>query len=284
MDYQAALKYILGFTDFERAPVVAYSAANFDLRRMEELLGRLGNPHQRARSIQVAGTKGKGSTAAMITSALGAAGHRTGFYISPHLHTFRERISIDGQKITEEEFCATVERLKPEVDEVNIRRSYGELTTFEVLTAMAFTHFGGKEANFQVLEVGLGGRLDATNVVNAEICVITSISLDHAEILGHSLAEIAGEKAGIIKPGATVVASCQQREAEEVDVIINVREPDRILRVNSLTAKVLRCIDGARTLEAIAQVIADRFDLTLPQALERCRGVLKLYRTLLDTV
>ena len=214
MDYQAALEYILSFTDFERSPGIVYSAANFDLRRMEELLERLGNPHLRARSIQVAGTKGKGSTAAMIASALSAAGYRTGFYTSPHLHTFRERISIDGQNITEEEFAAVAKRLTPEVDEVNLRRAYGELTTFEVLTAMAFTYFSDKEVDFQILEVGLGGRLDATNVVKSEICVITSISLDHAEILGHSLAEIAREKAGIIKPGATVVTSRQQREVD----------------------------------------------------------------------
>jgi len=213
MDYQAALEYILSFTDFERSPGVANSAANFDLRRMEELLERLGNPHLRARSIQVAGTKGKGSTAAMIASALIASGFRTGLYTSPHLHTFRERISVDEHNITEEEFSALTERLKPEVDEVNIRHTYGELTTFEVLTAMAFTYFSDK-VDFQLLETGLGGRLDATNVVKSEICVITSISLDHAEVLGHSLTEIAGEKAGIIKPGAIVVISPQKREAE----------------------------------------------------------------------
>jgi len=100
MDYQAALEYILSFTDFERSPGVANSAANFDLRRMEELLERLGNPHLRARSIQVAGTKGKGSTAAMIASAVIASGFRTGLYTSPHLHTFRERISVDEHNIT----------------------------------------------------------------------------------------------------------------------------------------------------------------------------------------
>jgi len=213
MDYQAALKYILSFTDFERSPGVVYSAANFDLRRMEELLERLGNPHLRVRSIQVAGTKGKGSTAAMIASALSAAGYCAGFYTSPHLHTFRERISIDGRNITEDEFTAITERLKPEVDAVNLRRAHGDLTTFEVLTAMAFTYFSDKAVDFQVLEVGLGGRLDATNVVKSEVCVITSISFDHVEILGHTLAQIAGEKAGIIKPGATVVTSPQQQEA-----------------------------------------------------------------------
>ncbi len=216
MDYKGALEYILSFTDFERAPGTVYSAANFDLRRMEELLGRLGNPHLGARSIQVAGTKGKGSTAAMIASALGAAAYKTGFYTSPHLHTFRERISINGEAIGAQEMADMVERLRPEVEAVNRRGAYGELTTFEILTAIAFTYFKDKAVDFQVLEVGLGGRLDATNVVEPVVAVITSISFDHAEVLGSSLAQIAGEKAGIIKQGVAVVISPQRREAERV--------------------------------------------------------------------
>jgi len=216
VNYQAALKYILSFTDYEKLPSFLYSADNFDLRRMEELLGRLGNPHLASRSIHVAGTKGKGSTAAMIASALSIAGYKTGFYTSPHLHTFRERISINGCNIAEEEFSTLVQRLRPEIEAVNRRRAYGELTTFELLTAIAFTYFGEQEIDFQVLEVGLGGRLDATNVVRPEVAVITSISMDHAEVLGDSLAKIAWEKSGIIKPGAIVVSSPQQGEAERV--------------------------------------------------------------------
>lgn len=208
--------YLLSFTDYEKLPSFLYSAANFDLRRMEELLGRLGNPHLASRSIHVAGTKGKGSTAAMMASALSAAGYKTGLYTSPHLHTFRERVSIDGHDIAEEEFCTLVQRLRPEVEAVNRRGAYGQLSTFEILTAMAFSYFREREVDFQVLEVGLGGRLDATNVVKPEIAVITSISMDHAEVLGDSLAKIAWEKAGIIKPGAIVVSSPQQGEAEAV--------------------------------------------------------------------
>lgn len=216
MDYPTALKYVLSFTDYEKLPSFLYSAANFDLRRMEELLERLGNPHLASRSVHVAGTKGKGSTAAMIASTLSTAGYKTGLYTSPHLHTFRERISIDGKNIAEEEFATLVERLKPEVEAVNRSGAYGQLTTFEILTAVAFTYFMERGVDFQVLEVGLGGRLDATNVVRAEIAVITSISMDHAEVLGDSLAKIASEKAGIIKPGAIVVSSPQQSEAEGV--------------------------------------------------------------------
>ena len=152
----------------------------------------------------------------MIASALSAAGYRTGLYTSPHLHTFRERITIDGEMITEEEFSALTQRLQPEVDEVNRRHNYGELTTFEILTALAFAFFRERRVEFQVLEVGLGGRLDATNVVMPRLSVITSISLDHAAVLGDSLAEIAREKAGIIKPGTLVVSAPQPSEAEGV--------------------------------------------------------------------
>lgn len=216
MNYQAALSYILSFTDYEKLPAFLYKADNFDLRRMVELLDRLGSPHLTSPAIHVAGTKGKGSTAAMIASALSAAGYRTGLYTSPHLHTFRERITVDGEMITEEELSALTERLQPEIDEVNRRHDYGEITTFEILTALAFAFFMERRVDFQVLEVGLGGRLDATNVVMPRIAVITSISLDHAEVLGDSLAKIAGEKAGIIKPGTLVISAPQSNEVEGV--------------------------------------------------------------------
>ena len=216
MNYQAALSYILSFTDYEKLPAFLYTPANFDLRRMAELLQRAGNPHLTSPAIHVAGTKGKGSTAAMIASALSAAGYRTGLYTSPHLHTFRERITIDGEMITEEEFSALTQRLQPEVDEVNRRHNYGELTTFEILTALAFAFFRVRRVEFPGLVVGWGGRLDATNVVMPRLSVITSISLDHAAVLGDSLAEIAREKAGIIKPGTLVVSAPQPSEAEGV--------------------------------------------------------------------
>lgn len=155
MNYQEALNYILSFTDFEKLPP-SYWSREFDLRRMDELLERLGNPHLAPRSVLVAGSKGKGSTVAMIASALSAAGYRTGLYTSPHLHTFRERIRVDGELIGEDELAAVTDRLKPEVEAVNIRHAYGELTTFEILTAMAFTYFRDQKVDFQVLEVGLG--------------------------------------------------------------------------------------------------------------------------------
>ena len=216
MNYQTALSYILSFTDYEKVPAFLYIADNFDLRRMVELLDRLGNPHLTSPAIHIGGTKGKGSTAAIIASALCAAGYRTGLYTSPHLHTFRERITVDGGMISGEEFSALTQKLQPEIDEVNRRHDYGEITTFEILTALAFAFFMGRQVDFQVLEVGLGGRLDATNVVMPRIAMITSISLDHAEVLGDSMPEIAGEKAGIIKPGTLVISAPQPKEVEAV--------------------------------------------------------------------
>lgn len=216
MKYREAIDYILSFTDFEKLPGSAYAAANFDLRRMEQLLDLMGDPHLNPLSVHIAGTKGKGSTAAMIASALSIAGYRTGLYTSPHLHTFRERIAVDGDMISEEEFAEIIQRLQPAVGEINRRHEYGELTTFEILTTLTFVYFAERGADYQVLETGLGGRLDATNVVRPEVCVITSISMDHAEVLGDTLAQIAGEKAGIIKPGVIVVSAPQAVEVEEV--------------------------------------------------------------------
>ncbi|HAZ32013.1 MAG TPA: bifunctional folylpolyglutamate synthase/dihydrofolate synthase [Dehalococcoidia bacterium] len=214
MNYQAALDYILSFTDYERWPGFGY-AARFDLRRMEDILRRLGSPHLGARTVHISGSKGKGSTAAMIASALTVAGFRTGLYTSPHLHTMRERIRVDGQLIAEHEFAGLLSEMKSKIEATN-RGQSEELSTFEILTAMAFHHFQKQKAAFLVVEAGLGGRLDATNVVSSEVCVITSISRDHTAVLGDTISQIAAEEAGIIKPGVTVVSSPQVAEAAKV--------------------------------------------------------------------
>jgi len=214
--YQQALDYIYSFIDYESQPRPR-DAIHYDLRRMDELLARLDNPHLKARTVHIAGTKGKGSVAAMVASALTASGYITGLYTSPHLHIFNERIRVDDRLISNEELVALVDRLKPEVEAVNEKATYGQLTTFEIITALGFVYFEQKGVDLQVIEVGLGGRLDATNVVQPEICIITSISFDHTEVLGNTLAEIATEKAGIIKPNSIVITSPQ---ADEVDKII----------------------------------------------------------------
>lgn len=230
MDYQQALDYLYSHIDYEKIPM-PHALAHYDLRRVEELLARLGNPHLSARSVHVGGTNGKGSTAAMIASALTTSGYRTGFYSSPHLNTIRERFRVDGTLITEDELTSIVNEMKPEVERVNRQADHGQLTTFELLTALAFTYFKLKGVDFQVLEVGMGGKFDATNVILPEVSVITSISLDHTAVLGDSLTKIAQEKAGIIKPDGTlvlapqfdqvvpvIVAACRDQKAELVMV------------------------------------------------------------------
>ena len=216
MDYQQAIDYLSSYTDYEVVPRLVHNAANYDLRRVEELLSRIGNPHLKAKSVHIAGTNGKGSTAAMIASVLTVSGYITGLYTSPHLHTWRERIRVDEELISEVELVALVERLKPDVKAVNQKATYGRLTTFELLTALTFDHFAQEGADFQVVEVGMGGKFDATNVINPEVSLITSISFDHTEVLGNSLAEITAEKAGIIKPGIAVVTSPQLDESARV--------------------------------------------------------------------
>ncbi|MCX6005048.1 MAG: bifunctional folylpolyglutamate synthase/dihydrofolate synthase [Chloroflexi bacterium] len=216
MNYLQAEQFLVSLTDYETSSAVIYNAANYDLRRMELLLGSVNNPHRGRGTIHITGTKGKGSTAAMISSVLSTAKYRTGLFTSPHLHTWRERIALNGRLITKKDFTAIAAVLKPFVRSINAQARFGKLTTFEVLTAMAFLYFSKKNADYQVLEVGMGGRLDATNVVNPDICIITSISLDHTQILGETLEQIAGEKAGIIKPGCTVISAPQPTEVEAV--------------------------------------------------------------------
>src|SRR5690349_8821002 len=189
----------------------------FDLAHMRVLLAALDNPERRFPAVLIAGTNGKGSTAATLASILQVAGLKTGFYTSPHLVRINERIRLNGSEIPDDEFALvhdlvdrTAERLVGE----------GELpwhpSFFEMMTAIAFEHFARAKVNIAVLEVGMGGRLDATNVVDSVVSVITDISLDHQKFLGNTVAEIAREKAGIIRPGGIVVTLPQQPQANDV--------------------------------------------------------------------
>ena len=215
MDYRRALGRLLQLVDYERITSPTRDRVRYDLRRMEALLHRLGDPHVGLPTVHIAGTKGKGSTAAMCASVLSRQGYRTGLYTSPHLHTFRERIRLDGTSVSKGEFAELVEDVWPAVEWLSYNGSYGQVTMFEALTAMALRYFR-ERAVFQVLEVGLGGRLDTTNLVTPQVCAITSLSLDHTGVLGDTISSIAGEKAGIIKPGVPVVTSPQVPEAMEV--------------------------------------------------------------------
>jgi len=214
VDYRQSIARLLTLVDHERNKVTGpRQKAIYDLSRMEVLLEKLGNPQGQVPAIHIAGTKGKGSTAALCDSALHSSGLKTGFYSSPHLHTFRERIRRDSEPISQEGFAALVEGLWPLHEELKTDPDIGPLTLFEFLTGMAFQCFAQERTDVQVIEVGLGGRLDATNVLDAGVCVITSISLDHTAVLGDTIGEIAADKAEIIKPGATVVVAPQAPEA-----------------------------------------------------------------------
>ena len=206
--YQEALDYIYSFVDYERTSLEG--PCRFDLSRITALLEYLGQPHRRYKVVHIAGTKGKGSTAAMIESILRAAGYKTGLFISPHLHTYRERIQTGAQLITEGQLVAHVQRLIP------LAERFPGLTTFEITTALAFSHFAQEKIEWAILETGLGGRLDATNVVDPAVVVITLIGYDHMDMLGDRLSQIAFEKAGIIKEGRPVVSMPQRPTALRV--------------------------------------------------------------------
>ncbi len=208
--FQKALEYLYSFVDFSLTRAFRYSPEKFDLGRVAVLLKDLGDPQEDYAVIHVAGTKGKGSTAAMIASALRAGGYHTGFYTSPHMQEYTERIQVDGKMIAQDQFVDLIEEMKPQIEKVQ------QLSSFEIGTALAFLYFSRQDVDVAVVEVGLGGRLDSTNVVDPLISVITSISYDHTYILGNTLTEIAGEKAGIIKPGRPVVIAPQKSEALRV--------------------------------------------------------------------
>ena len=208
--YNQALDYLYSFVDYSLKHISELAKAEFNLDRMFALMEELGSPQEKYPIIHVAGTKGKGSVAALCASALKAGGYKTGLYTSPHLWDYVERIQINGDPISREQLIELVEEVKPVVAKIP------KLTTFEITTAIGLLAFAKNDVNAAVVEVGLGGRLDATNIVTPKVSVITSLSYDHMAVLGNTLAEIAGEKAGIIKEGAPVVSAPQNQEALEV--------------------------------------------------------------------
>jgi len=242
--YQAALDYIYSFVDFSRKRNLTADEAQFDLGRMRSFAARLGNPHQAYPVIHIAGTKGKGSVASLCARALQEAGYRVGLYTSPHMQEFTERIRVDGEPISPQALAALVEEIKPHVAAVP------RLTTFEIITALAFRHFARRKVDVAVVEVGLGGRLDATNIVDPVVSVITSLSYDHAAILGDTLAQIAAEKAGIIKAGRPVVLAPQKEEAlrSVARIAAERRAPLVQVGVDWLYAPLARSLEGQTML------------------------------------
>ena len=213
--YSEALALSMSLVDFERGSRIP-DHHTFHLDRMNLLLHALGEPQNEIPSVHIAGTKGKGSTSAMVTSVLTASGYKPGLITSPHLHSVTERIRHGLEPITKPEFVSLVRALWPAVETVSQSGGFGGVTWFEFMIAASFYDFVSNDLDFMVVETGLGGRLDATNVIHPEVSAITSISLDHTKILGDTVEKIAAEKGGIIKQGVPVVVSYQQEKVHDV--------------------------------------------------------------------
>ena len=206
-----ATRYLLSRPDFERQRTVKYGEQSFKLDRMRRLLDLLGNPHEKIKTVHVAGTNGKGSTVAMVSSMLRSAGYAVGVYTSPHLIDMRERVQIDGQPIGKTDFVETVRTVAKAAEKLS-----EQATFFELMTAAAFAHFAEQAVDIAVIEVGLGGRLDSTNVITPLVSVVTAIDLDHTKLLGATKAQIAREKAGIFKKGVPALFFEQDPEVDAV--------------------------------------------------------------------
>ena len=207
MNYDSALSYLNNYINYEAKPATEYAPEKFNLNRVRSLLELIDTPHLQYTSVHIAGTKGKGSVAAMTESVLRSAGHVTGLFTSPHIHDLRERIRVNGDIISQESFAQLLTDLQPQIE------STENITYYEIMTILALEWFARQRVEIAVLEVGLGGRLDATNVVTPSVCAITTISYDHMDLLGNTIEDIASEKAGIIKTGIPIVSGPQSVSA-----------------------------------------------------------------------
>lgn len=235
MTYSQTIDFLFNqVTSFQQVGAAAYKPG---LERVEEFCRLLGNPHNDYHTIHIAGTNGKGSTSHMMASVLQQAGYRVGLFTSPHLKDFRERVRVDGKMISEQEVVSFVERNMPEIKRLG-------LSFFEITAAMAFEHFARQDVEVAVIETGLGGRLDATNIITPLVSVITNIGLDHTDLLGSTLQAVAAEKAGIIKRGVPVVLG---ERSEEYDAVF-------VKRAEELSAPLYFAQQQCRVLE---QGVAD---------------------------
>jgi dihydrofolate synthase/folylpolyglutamate synthase len=229
--YEQAIEFIFGRINYERVAGVAYSADDAKLERMRRLLSLLGHPHERFPVVHVAGTKGKGSTSVMTAAILSAAGYRTGLFTSPHISAFEERMVVDGVRPEPGHMVELVNRLVEPVEIMDRHSQGGGPTYFELATALAWLYFVERHAEIAVLEVGLGGRLDATNVCRPLVGVITNISRDHTNVLGSTVAQIAHEKAGIVKSGIPLISGVAAGPAGDVVDQVCRREASPLYRL-----------------------------------------------------
>ncbi len=214
--YEEAVEFFLQAVDYERLTNYKYDLVSFNLKRMEEILSVVDDPHKGGLYVHITGTKGKGSTAIMIATALQTMGYNTGLFTSPHLVSLEERIKVNNRTISQKMVVELVNELRPYIERKRFEDFDLSPTFFETITAIALLYFARKKVDISVMEVGLGGRLDATNIVSPLVSVITTIGYDHTDKLGTTLKSIAGEKAGIIKEGVPVVSSLQEPEALSV--------------------------------------------------------------------
>ena len=211
--YQQALDYLFTRTDYEKQERLRYNVTTFSLNRMQKLLSLLGNPHKKIHTVHIAGTKGKGSTATMLARMLEANGYKVGLYTSPHLVHLHERITVDTKMISDSEMCGLLNRVYAPVEKMAKTDSP---TFFEIMTALAFMYFLDNAVDIAVIETGLGGRLDSTNVIKPKVVGITSLSIDHQHLLGNDIDSIAKEKAGVFKRGVPIITVQQEPSAMRV--------------------------------------------------------------------
>lgn len=233
MDYMQAMEYIEDAAKF---------SMKLGLSRTEKILEFLGEPHKKLKCIHIAGTNGKGSTTAMISNILIEMGYKVGMYTSPYIEEFEERIQINNKNIPKEELARAITKVYIAVDKV-LKLGYDNPTQFEIITCAGLLYFYEQDVDFAVIEVGLGGRLDSTNVINPILSIITSISYDHMNILGDTLSQIAFEKAGIIKENVPVILYPQSEEAERVIEKVCYEKKSKLIRVPSDCAKFKECED-----------------------------------------
>ena len=209
--YDSAMSYLFKNTDYEKQQKLRYNVTTFDLDRMEELLKDLGNPHKKVSTVHIAGTKGKGSTATMLAKMIEANDYSVGLYTSPHVTSLRERITVNSEMVTKKQMLSLVNRIYATIEK--FKKKSDCPTFFEIMTSIAFMHFADEEVDVAIIETGLGGRLDSTNVISPALVGITSISIDHQNLLGDTIGCIAKEKAGIIKKGVPVITVPQEPDA-----------------------------------------------------------------------
>jgi dihydrofolate synthase/folylpolyglutamate synthase len=224
MKYNEAVEWLYNIRRF---------GSKLGLKYIRHLLSLIENPQDRLRSIHVTGTNGKGSTTAMVTSILGAEGYKVGMFTSPHLSSFTERIVIDGEQIPIEEVIRLIDKLRPLAEQMGGDPHLRHPTFFEVVTAIAFSYFAENEVDFAVIETGMGGKLDATNVIQSLVSVITNVSLEHTDVLGKTVEEIAEKKAGVIKEGGVLITATENDAVYNILKEISNRKKSKIFRVSN---------------------------------------------------